>query len=46
MVKELIFNKIFEALKDTEKAESIQAGQKTHKEPRSKQCKDNNLNEW
>ena len=32
MVKELIFNKIFEALKDTEKAESIQAGQKTHKE--------------
>lgn len=31
MVKELIFNKTFEALKDTEKAESIQAGQETHK---------------
>lgn len=31
MVKELIFNKILDALKDTEKAQSIQAGQKTHK---------------
>ena len=30
MVKELTFNKILEALKDTEKAESIQAGQRTH----------------
>ena len=46
MVKELIFNKIFDALKDTEKAQSIQAGQNTLKEPTSEQCKDNNLNEW